>query len=240
MICIKRILAILFYLVVVTNSYSQITAGKIVYERRTNLFKKFKAHNPEDWLKPEDKNKIDFFELYFNDSISVFKPKESDLKEEMSWATSKNTVYKNQQTHSVLSIKSVWGEKIYLQDSLKKIVWKMTDNKRTICNYSCRKAVLQMDDSTRLYAWFTLDILPSVGPERFFDLPGAILGLATEDGGVIYFAKSVEASLPSTELLMPKKTKQKIYTSLELKPKLVTDFGKYPWGKAMIKELFKW
>ena len=139
----------------------------------------------------------------------------------------------------IVSIFFVTGLKAQ-QDSLKKIVWKMTDNKRTICNYSCRKAVLQMDDSTRLYAWFTLDILPSVGPERFFDLPGAILGLATEDGGVIYFAKSVEASLPSTELLMPKKTKQKIYTSLELKPKLVTDFGKYPWGKAMIKELFKW
>jgi hypothetical protein len=73
---------------------AQITSGKITYERRTNLYKKFKW-NPDvkDWLKEEDKNKTDMFELYFNDSLSLFKPQESDLVEKMSWATTKNVVY---------------------------------------------------------------------------------------------------------------------------------------------------
>jgi GLPGLI family protein len=48
-----------------------------------------------------------------------------------------------------------------------------------------------MQDSSKIYAWFSNEILPSVGPEGFCGLPGAILGLATEDGGVIYFAKTV-------------------------------------------------
>lgn len=66
----------------------------------------------------------------------------------------------------------------------------------------------------------------------------AILGLATEDGGVIYFAKTVELKKPTMETVIPKRGKNKIYSSAELKAKLEKDFGKNPWGKAMIKETF--
>ena len=218
----------------------QITSGKIVFERKTNLYKKFKDDNVREWLKDEDKSKVDFFELYFNDSLSVFKPQESDLKEQMSWATSKNTIYQNFENKSTLSIKSVWGEALYLEDTLKIREWKITDSKRIISGYNCRKAIWKMNDSTRIYAWYTDDIISSVGPESFCGLPGAILGLATEDGGVIYFAKSIEVIKPELAILIPKKGKNKIYTSAELKTKLEKDFGKDPWGKTMIKELFSW
>jgi GLPGLI family protein len=218
----------------------QITSGKIVFERKTNLYKKFKDDNVREWLKDEDKSKVDFFELYFNDSLSAFKPQESDLRERMSWATSKNTIYQNFDTKSTLSIKSVWGEALYVQDTLRKREWKITDSKRVISGYNCRKAIWEMNDSTRIYAWYADDIVANVGPESFCGLPGAILGLATEDGGVIYFAKSIEVIKPELAILIPKKGKNKIYTSTELKTKLEKDFGKDPWGKAMIKELFSW
>ncbi len=220
--------------------FAQITSGKIVYERKTNLYKKFKDDDVKEWLKEEDKSKVDMFELYFNDSASVFKPQESDLKERMSWATSKNTVYQDFNSNSTLSIKSVWGESLYVQDSLLNRVWKITDSKRVISGYNCRKAIWQMNDSTRIYAWYTDDIVPNVGPESFCGLPGAILGLATEDGGVIYFAKSIETTKPDPAILVAKTGKNKVYTSSELKTKLQKDFGKNPWGKAMIRELFSW
>ncbi|MGZ4056354.1 MAG: GLPGLI family protein [Bacteroidia bacterium] len=226
--------------VFILEGSSQITSGKIVFERKTNLYKKFKDDNVKDWLEADDKNKVDVFELYFNDSLSAFKPQESDLKERMSWATSKNSVYENFNTNSRLSIKSVWGEELYLQDTLSKRKWKITDNKRVISGYSCRKAIWQQNDSTRIYAWYTDDIIPSIGPESFCGLPGAILGLATEDGGVIYFAKSIEITKPDVAVMLPKKGKNKIYTSSELKTKLEKDFGKDPWGKAMIRDLFSW
>ena len=223
-----------------TELLGQITSGKIVFERKTNLYKKFKDDNVREWLKDEDKSKVDFFELYFNDSLSVFKPQESDLKERMSWATSKNTIYQNFETKSTLSIKSVWGEALYVQDTLKKRQWKITDSKRVISGYNCRKAIWEMNDSTRIYVWYADDIVANVGPESFCGLPGAILGLATEDGGVIYFAKNIEVIKPELAILIPKKGKNKIYTSAELKTKLEKDFGKNPWGKAMIRELFSW
>lgn len=235
----KIIIIVLFTVILPQVVFSQITYGKITYERKTNLWKKFK-HNGDvkEWLKEEDKNKIDMFELYFNDSLSVFKPQESDLAERMSWATSKNVVYQNYKTNYRLTEKKIWGEGFTVVDTVRQFNWKMTDSKRSICGYQCRKAIWQANDSTRIYAWFCSEIIPSIGPESFVGLPGAILGLATEDGGVIYFAKSVEMVKPETTTLLPKKTKQKIYKAAELKAQLEKDFGKEKWGKAMIYNQF--
>jgi GLPGLI family protein len=179
-----------------------------------------------------------YFELYFNDSLSVFKPQESDLKEQMSWATSKNQVYQNSKTKQRVTVKTIWGEELIVQDSLYKRTWKITESKRKIAGYECRKAIWQANDSTRIYAWYCNEIQPSIGPESFVGLPGVILGLATEDGGVIYFAKSVTIETAPTEKLLMKKTKSKIYASDELKKRLEKDFGKEKWGKSMIREHF--
>ncbi len=235
----KKIFLILFlFSFIYNNSGAQIVAGKIVYERKTNLYKKYKDDNVKEWIREEDKNKTDIFELYFTDTNSVFMPQESDLKEKMSWATSKNIVYQTYKENKRLTIKSIWGEKVFVEDSLHKREWKITDSKRVINGYTCRKAIWQANDSTRIYAWYCDEVIASVGPESFYGLPGAILGLASEDGGVIYFAKSIEVTKPKMENVIPKKGKNKIYTSAELKTKLEKDFGKNPWGKAMIKDNF--
>lgn len=235
---IKKIVFAITILCMQQVACAQITFGKITYERRTNLFKKYKESYTREWIKEENKNKVDVFELYFNDSLSSFKQEESDLKEKMSWTTSKNEVYQNFNQNKRLTIKEIWGEKIYVQDSLAIRKWKITESTRNICGYLCRKAIWQANDSTRIYAWYCNEISVSVGPESFIGLPGAILGLATEDGGVIYFAKTVQAAQQSMETLLPKKTKNKIYTTPELRVKLEKEFGKEKWGKEMIKETF--
>ena len=234
-------IAVIVFVMEHTTISAQVFHGKITYERKTNLYKKFKDDNVKEWLQEEDKNKVDVFELYFDDTISVFKPQESELKERNSWATTKSTVYENFKTNQQLSIKSVWGEKLMLEDSVPKRIWKITGSQRNIAGYNCRKAIWYKNDTTPIYAWYTNEIAPSVGPESFCNLPGAILGLATEDGGVIYFAKSIETSTkPDWKAIIPKKGKNKIYKPGELKAKLEKDFGKNPWGKAMIRELFNW
>ncbi|MES2762074.1 MAG: GLPGLI family protein [Bacteroidota bacterium] len=239
MIFRKHITFICCLMMLLNSVSAQITYGKITYERRTNLYKKFKNNGDvKEWLKEEDKNKIDMFELYFNDSLSVFKPQESDLVERMSWSTTKNVVYQNYKTEYRLTEKKIWGEQFLVADSVREFNWKITESKRSICGYQCRKAIWQANDSTRLYAWFCTEVNPSIGPESFVGLPGAILGLATEDGGVIYFAKSVEVVKPEAVTLIPKKSKQKIYKASELKAQLEKDFGKEKWGKAMIYNNF--
>lgn len=219
------------------NSFAQITAGKITFERKTNLYKRFKGDDVKRWLDEKDKIKIDFFELNFNDTNSVFKPQETDIRDDMEWATSKNTVYQNFNTGTRYVIKNLWGEELHMTDSLFKRKWKITESTRKIAGYNCRKAVWQANDSTRIYAWFSYEIVPSTGPESFNGLPGTILGLATEDGGVIYFAKKVELITPEpTCFVTPKK--KKIQSISQIKADLTKRYGKEKWFQGMLDGYF--
>jgi len=228
------IIIILFFSV---KNYAQITTAKISFERKTNLYKKFKGDDVKNWLKEEEKIKIDFFDLFVNDTCSLFKPQESELRETNEWATSKNTVYQNFNTGKRYVIKFFWGEELHMTDSLFKRKWKITESTRKIAGYNCRKAVWQANDTTRIYAWFSYDITPSTGPESFNGLPGTILGIATEDGGVIYFAKKVEIfTSPAATFIPPKK--KKIYTIPELKEEMTKRWGKEKWFKGMLNNHF--
>lgn len=223
----------MFYMLVFVFSIkAQINSGKIVYERKTNLYKTMKGDNVKEWIKEEDRLKLDYFELLFNDTCSVFKPQVSELRENFSWATQKSTVYQNFNDGYRFILKDMWGEEISIKDTLFKRQWQITESTRKIAGYNCRKAVWKANDTTRIYAWFSYDLIPSTGPESFYGLPGTILGLATEDGGVVYFAKKVELIKPDAVALSAPK-KKKIYTVAELKTKMEKEYGKEKWFKSM-------
>jgi GLPGLI family protein len=216
-----------------------ITSGRIVFERKTNLEKKFNDPRMKEWLNGK-KDKIDQFELIFNDTISIFKPIETDEVDRIAWATSKSTVLQNSKRDEKLFVLDVAGQQIFVKDTITPRQWKITDSKRTIDKYRCRKAVYEKNDSTRLYAWYAVDIIPSIGPEGFGGLPGAILGLATEDGGIIYFAKSVEFNEPKTESFEVNTRKKEIFTPESLKKKFEKEMGGSEWAKRMYDEMFRW
>ncbi len=219
------------------SGMAQIHSARITFERKTNLYKKFKDDNVQQWIKEEDRIKIDYFELVVTDTCSLFKPQESELREMYSWATSKNTVLQNFNHGTRYLVKNIWGEELHLTDSLFKRRWKITESSRKIAGYACRKAIWQANDSTRIYAWFSYDIVPSTGPESFYGLPGTILGLATEDGGVVYFAKKIEI-IPVVPGQLTVQKKKKIYSVNELKEQMTKQYGKEKWFKNMIHEQF--
>jgi GLPGLI family protein len=98
----------------------------------------------------------------------------------------------------------------------------------------------EKNDSTRIYAWYTPELSTPTGPEGYCGLPGTILGLATEDGGIVYFAKKIELISPTEEELTPDKKKNDVYNLEELKAKIEKDYGNTPWGKRMFDDLFRW
>ncbi|MBI2258474.1 MAG: GLPGLI family protein [Flavobacteriia bacterium] len=217
-----------------------INKGKIIFERKTNLEKKYTDERSKRWLNDQNKIIIDEFELYFDDTLSVFQPIEDPSKKGMmDWATMKNSHIHHLNSKNRISIYNFWGESISVNDNCIKRQWKITENKRKIGKYMCTKAIYHLNDSTRFYAWFSEDIIPTVGPETFNGLPGAILGLATEDGGVVYFAKKVELIVPDWDKVIPKKGK-KIYTDKEFKNKLIEEFGDKSWGKVILNEVQSW
>jgi GLPGLI family protein len=244
MVGIKNYLATVAIALLSTFSYGQITSGKITFERRTNLKKKFgDDERMKHLITEENKIRMEVFELYFDENNSLFKVVENDDDEKgfMSYTTQINTTYQDLQKNEMRIILDLFGKNLYVKDSLQKRKWKVTESKRNIGEYMCRKAIWKKNDSTRIYAWFSVDIVPSIGPEGFHGLPGAILGLASEDGGIIYFAKSVEPIKPAeTELLTYSSKGKDVYSIKELKIELEKKISGKPWGQRMLDDMFKW
>ena len=239
---VKKILVVIFGLLFTIFSYGQITSGKITFERRTNLKKKYGDNQRmKSFITEENKIRKETFNLHFDEERSSFIVVEDPNAEKgyMNYTTQRNKTYQNLEKDEMVVVIDLFGNNAYVKDKMPNRPWKITESKRKIGGYMCRKAIWEKNDSTRIYAWFSVDIVPSIGPEGFCGLPGAILGLATEDGGVIYFAKKVDAGQFSPKSLEYEKT-NKFSTIEELKIKLESRFSGKPWGKGIVEDIFKW
>ena len=241
---IKKIFLTGVLFLLTANTFAQITTGKIIFERRTNLMKRF-GDNPrmKNFITEQNKYRNESFELLFNDSMCVFRYLENDEPDAtgfMKYMTTRNTVYQNISSSQKTVVMDLWGSEAILKDSMQRRQWKITENKRVIAGYNCRKAIWEMNDSTRIYAWYAIEVVPSIGPEGFAGLPGAILGMATEDGSVIYFAKEVKAmEQPVVKLEEPSMKGKEVYTEEQLKEMLKGRMGQ--WVKpADLEAMFQW
>ena len=221
---------------------AQMTSGRIVFERKTNL-KKRMGDNPrmKNFITEENKYRIENFELFFNDSTCLFRPLPDAEPVEgfLKYFTTRNTVYQNISSQHKYIVMDLWGTEAIISDSIDQRKWKVTDSKRNISGYSCRKAIYQMNDSTRIYAWFSIDVVPSIGPEGFGGLPGAILGLASEDGGVVYFAKEVKEMAPPAGVMNYSEKGKELYTEEQLKKMLMERMGQWVKPKDL-EAMFSW
>ena len=184
---------ILFFLVFKTFFISgQIKSGKIQFEKKVNLQKRdyYGIQFYGEYEMP--KYSKNFYSLNFNDSVFVFTKNSNFESSDFGIGTELECIV-NLNNKLRKTIFTTFSETTYLIDTLKQYTWKITGQKRNIAGYNCRKAIWQKNDSTRIYAWFTEAIETPVGPDGFSSLPGAILGLASEDGSIVYFATSVEA-----------------------------------------------
>jgi GLPGLI family protein len=217
-----------------------VQSGKITYERRTNIHKKFDMPEMRDFIKNQDKIKIESFQLFFNDTASAFTYVQPNTPDRMPWLTTKNSVYNDFADDRRIMLMDLMGSAITLSDSLVDRQWVITTRTRKIAGYECTRAIWRKDDSTNIYAWFTADIIPAVGPENVQGLPGAILGLATEDGGVVYFATAVESMDPTPEQLAVPKKKGKEYSEDGLRRELMDKMRGQPFADKVLREMFFW
>jgi GLPGLI family protein len=236
---LTRILISTYLLLYIVQFSGQITNGVILFERKTNLLKKYDSPESQRWLRGE-KVKIDRFNLHFSPDKSIFLPIESAVPSKADWATSKNTVIQDFQNSERVSIYNLFGESKVVKDNIVERNWKITERKRNIAGYSCRRAIWNKNDSTRIYAWYTDQLIPSTGPETFNGLPGTILGLATEDGGVVYFAKLVQEKYQNVDELISDIKIKNFSTEKELKDELIKKSKSNPWMSRVVAYLFEW
>lgn len=237
---ISKIVLVFLFISCSVSLFGQITEGTIKYERRTNLFKKYPDKNIQKWIGEKNKYSVDHFNLSFNDTASVYLPIEDpDRSDMMKWLVLQHTNMQYFGSKKNVSLINVFGQVVVIEDQHRDRAWKYTGKQRTIANYECKQVLVQVNDSTKLYAWFTTDILPQVGPENFFGLPGAILGVATEDGGTTYFATEVMAKKVDLTAITPKYNAKKSTDFKALKDRMIKEFTQKE-AKPLVDDILLW
>lgn len=226
--------------------HGQIRYGSIEYDITINLEKrlgsdsrvpgKYGGYRGQDRFSGDNKYLVEKATLYFNDSMTVFitNPPESmrDLNRTFITSTEIN------HTSNVLKTDvSLFGEDFIIRDSLPQHIWKFTNKERIIAGKMAKQAITQINDTTIIYAWFSTDFFPSIGPESYWNLPGAILGLAYEDGSVTYFATKINLEHPDLANKFPKNKKREVYTRKEFIDEFDDKYGSTHPYYQLIKDM---
>jgi len=213
-----------------------ISQGKIEYERSINVYAQYNNDEHGEWNELRKKLsthfKTAYFDLLFNRTKSLYRPgRESNDKDNAFMfqpPAQNNTIYSDLDGEKAISQKNIFEELFLVQDSLRKIKWKITTETRNIAGFSCRRANAIIMDSIYVVAFYTDEILTSGGPESFTGLPGMILGVALPHEHVSWFATKVEAlTVSDTQLVPPAKGKKTDNaTLLQMIRKSLKDWGK--------------
>lgn len=88
------------------------------------------------------------------------------------------------------SISSVASVSYAYNEPLPKVEWQLCDSIKTICEYTCHKAVAKLYGRT-WSAWYTEDIPMSYGPYILSGLPGLVLAASEDEGHFSFEAESI-------------------------------------------------
>lgn len=127
----------------------------------------------------------------------------------------------DRQKKEMIRADDVMGQVFLVTGAMEQPAWKILNEQKEILGYPCIKAELVRDSSTYT-AWYAPQIPVSVGPDRYYGLPGAILEVSSqqEKASRLIQATAIELGPLPNEIIPPKKGKK---VSEEAFRKLVAD-----------------
>ncbi len=237
----KKIFVTALFIYTTLAAFSQaqfLSKGKIEYERKINVQRQYEWTDESDsWYKDYvsklPKFNTKYFELDFAGSKTIYHPgkREGDGNKMQDWSigpAKENTILTDLEKQLFSGRKKVYEETYIIQDSIRHLDWKITDETRTIVGFECKKAVARICDSVYVVAFYTDEITVSGGPESFCGLPGMILGLAIPRLYTTWFATKVQLIEPQeSEFVIAGKGKKVNRKELETTlQKSLKDWGK--------------
>lgn len=224
----KKIILIIGVLVSLTAAhfvFGQTKEGVIHYETKINMHRNIPADR--EGMKsmiPEFRTMKN--QLYFNASETIYKPVIEDEEEDSNtggmrfrMATPQSETYINTESQLRIVSQEFMGKKYLIEDTLKMLPWKFGSETKTILGYVCKQAYFTeemqvmmggpggMQPQTRtaeITAWYTDQISPFLGPERFNTLPGTVLAVDINGGERVILATKIEPrALKKNELKVP-------------------------------------
>jgi GLPGLI family protein len=230
--CMKKILFLIIMIASIGTIQAQMKEGKVVYER-TIKFQPRQNMNPE-MAANLPRTRTDRFELSFakNQSLWEYLPDLESSDENagggggfrlMRMGGGDDLTYFNFETGKRIDQRELASKTYIVEDSIRKLNWKLTNETKTLLNHSARKATAQrigtrfvmamengemkrqeVGDTSHIVAWFTTEIPVPAGPEFGGQLPGLILELEMNNGRAVYKAIEISSKVAVNNIKEPK------------------------------------
>ena len=211
------ILLLLLFAFTAGKGQDFITRVKIKFEKKINLKAALRSQQAidEELLEQFPKYDISYYSFLYAGNTSLYHfEKEGAKDEEGSQNFSMShyqdaALFMNYGTGMATTKKSLFGEEHIIQDSIKAVKWRITQETRTIAGYECRKAIGRIHDSIYIVAFYCEQLVMKAGPEGIQGLPGMILGMAIPRYYTTWFATKVElANIDESKIVPPSKGKK--------------------------------
>ena len=207
--------------------------GVITYEAKVNMHRRLPPERAEmKAMIPEYRTTKE--QLFFNGEESMYKPLIEDEEQDFSGGGGmrmvmrqpNNELYTNTSTQLIFSKQEFMGKEYLIADTVKMSPWKFGSETKVIQGYTCKQAYFTREDvqssmrmvgsgppvpetktvTQEITAWYTDQIRPSLGPERFNTLPGAVLAIDINNGERVIVAAKIELRpLKKNEMKIPEK-----------------------------------
>jgi GLPGLI family protein len=222
------------------SSIAQIKQGRVLYERQVKMQGRALIQGaPEN---PEvarflSQPRIDRFELLFGNNQSIWQKADDEMPAEElpSGGPIRISFMGGNDDVTFVDISSgkrtdqveVGGKKFIVEDDIKQLNWKVSEETKIILGHPCRKATAEtvgkrprtqiingeikkeeVTDTTYSTAWFATDIPVFAGPMYPKQLPGLILELDLDNGRMIYKAIELTEKADVAKIKVPQKGKK--------------------------------
>lgn len=154
----------------------------IEFEVKTNVKKTMGSGQWADMLTENmPQFKTAYYQYSFSGNKSIYKFNRWDegpkVPEFMRRDDEQQIYFFDYNTNKTYQQKTIVGSNFFLEDSISKIDWRLTNESRVIAGFNCRKAIGKIMDSVYVFAFYTDEILIPGGPCTINGLPGMILGV---------------------------------------------------------------
>ncbi len=230
----KRAILITCLTFVVTGAIAQAQQGTIIYERTIQLQVQINDPAFQNSVPRERKEK---FELLYAGNKTLWRPMEEDAPQpelQMNDGAgaeirivvpgSNDVTYCDIEQQYKVEKKEIFSKEFVVEDSIRKMSWKIGNDSKDILGYNCKMATTQriqtatkvnMDngkmareefqDTATIVAWFT-DAIPGFGGPDIYQgqLPGTILEVDVNNGRSHFLAQQVSPKVDVKEIREPK------------------------------------
>ncbi|MFO7998988.1 MAG: GLPGLI family protein [Bacteroidales bacterium] len=179
---------------------AQVGEGVIRYEVTIDMHRNIPPER-EEMKAMIPQHRTETYELFFNGQESLYRAKENadaDLSVNrggmrMVMRIPRTETHIDKDKREVTTLQDFMGTNYLITEPLDIAPWRIGNEQMEIAGYLCMMAwYTDTVQNQEITAWFTPQIQPFLGPDRYVTLPGTVLAVDINNGERVWVAREVE------------------------------------------------